>query len=424
MRKWWLNIKCTGRNTFGSFLSAGALTPSTISLISTTLGAGTVTLPFLASQNGIVLASILIIFGAGLSYFCGMLLVRCAIIVKAERYEDFARYWYGEIAEKLTSWWNILTLLGFVVSYIVFVKSLVPHILGIIFPYTIFESPSHSQQNKFETLSATFYSFWVLLPFGFARKVGTLRYNSIFGVCWTIYLSFCLIFMFFIDKSLVENPASNIKEVKLWSVNYNGLMTSIPFVVFAFLYQPNMPMIYKELQVQTYQQMKLVTFGGSLFSVALYILVSWFGYLIMVDTSLGVNILLLKSNNIAFHIATFGFFFIICAAAPMAFVPAKDSFEHYWAGGGNRLTYNENIVITICMLIFCYICAVAVPGISEVIIFLGWTTNPLSGFLLPILFYLKIHKDAPRWKKVCWYIWGVFLIVVSIWSFMVFITGS
>ena len=80
--------------------------------------------------------------------------------------------------------------------------------------------------------------------------------------------------MFFIDKSLVENPASNIKEVKLWSVNYNGLMTSIPFVVFAFLYQPNMPMIYKELQVQTYQQMKLVTFGGSLFSVALYILVS------------------------------------------------------------------------------------------------------------------------------------------------------
>lgn len=48
---------------------------SIISLISVTMGAGSLTIPFIVSLNGIGLGAILIILGAALSYYSGMLLV-------------------------------------------------------------------------------------------------------------------------------------------------------------------------------------------------------------------------------------------------------------------------------------------------------------------------------------------------------------
>jgi hypothetical protein len=53
----------------------GSVFMSIFNLIAATLGAGTITLPYLAADNGIVLAAVLIVFGATISYFCGMLLV-------------------------------------------------------------------------------------------------------------------------------------------------------------------------------------------------------------------------------------------------------------------------------------------------------------------------------------------------------------
>ncbi|CAI2367731.1 unnamed protein product [Moneuplotes crassus] len=404
-----------------SCLSSGAFIPSAISLVSATLGAGTVTLPFLAYENGIVLSSILVIIGASISYFCGMLLVRCAIIVKAERYEDFAEYCFGKKAINPTSWCNVLTLLGFVISYIVFVKTLIPHIFRICFPNTI-EEENSANQWLYELFSATFYSFCVLLPLGFAREIGTLRYNSIFGVFCTLYLTAMMISMFFLDHSLVPHRLENIKQAKLWDISYTGMMNSIPFVVFAFLYQPNMPMVYRELKKQSYSQTMLVTIAASIFSVAVYILVSSFGYLCTIDEGKAVNILLLKINNFSFQIGIFLFFFVICGSAPMALVPAKDTLEHILKGSGERLSQKENIIVTVIMVVLCYLCAVAVPGITEAITILGCTTNPLSGFLLPIVFYLKIDKDAPKWKVICCYLIFCFIICVSIQSFYLFIT--
>ena len=54
---------------------AGGIKGSIFSLITAILGAGTITLPYLAANNGIIVAIILILFGALISYFTGMLLV-------------------------------------------------------------------------------------------------------------------------------------------------------------------------------------------------------------------------------------------------------------------------------------------------------------------------------------------------------------
>jgi hypothetical protein len=71
---------------------AGGVKGSIFSLVTAILGAGTVSLPFLGASTGIGLSIILIIFGAIISYFCGMLLVSCAEKVGSDKYEDFAQF--------------------------------------------------------------------------------------------------------------------------------------------------------------------------------------------------------------------------------------------------------------------------------------------------------------------------------------------
>ena len=54
---------------------AGGTSGSIFSLVAATLGAGTLTFGYAIKENGIAWGSILIVFGAAISYYTGMLLV-------------------------------------------------------------------------------------------------------------------------------------------------------------------------------------------------------------------------------------------------------------------------------------------------------------------------------------------------------------
>jgi hypothetical protein len=59
---------------------------------------------------------------------------------------------------------------------------------------------------------------------------------------------------------------------------------------------------------------------------------------------------------------------------------------------------------------------VPVSSIGDVMTILGATTNSAIGFLLPIIFYLHIEKNAPRYapQKVVAYVVFVVTIICSI----------
>ena len=95
---------------------------SLFSLFAATFDIGIITLPSLAAENGIGTTAVLIIFGALISYFCAMLLVDCAEKIGKNRYEDFAKHIWGRTASKIVGSWILTSLLGFVISYIVYRK--------------------------------------------------------------------------------------------------------------------------------------------------------------------------------------------------------------------------------------------------------------------------------------------------------------
>ena len=73
-------------------------------------------------MNGYILGPVLIIFGACISFYTGMLIVKCAEATGRTRYEDIAMVLYGKKWSRVTSYLNLICLIGFTFSYIVYVK--------------------------------------------------------------------------------------------------------------------------------------------------------------------------------------------------------------------------------------------------------------------------------------------------------------
>ena len=75
---------------------AGSIDASVFSLVIICLGAGTITIPYVYYENGIILGTIFLFFGGALSLYTGYLIAYCAEITGGSCYEEIANRLYGE----------------------------------------------------------------------------------------------------------------------------------------------------------------------------------------------------------------------------------------------------------------------------------------------------------------------------------------
>ena len=92
-------------------------------------------------------------------------------------------------------------------------------------------------------------------------------------------------------------------------------------------------------------------------------------------------------------LAQLAILFAVISASPLAILPAKKSFFSL-SRTANRSnepeTFKENVLVSVIMVVFCYLAAVCVKDIGSVISIAGATVNPFIGFLFPIIFYLRL----------------------------------
>ena len=184
---------------------AGGTSGSIFSLIAATLGSGTISFAYAIQQNGIILGIMLIILGASISYYTGMLLVKVSNKTQCNRYEDFAQKLYGSRCRSITSGLNLACLMGFITSYIVYIKSMLPEIILL---FKTEEEMGWIVSDKWgQVFWATIFSFVLLFPLSLPRSINALRFSSLFGVLCSVYLSLAVFFVFYCDNTLVPDPA-------------------------------------------------------------------------------------------------------------------------------------------------------------------------------------------------------------------------
>jgi amino acid permease len=82
-------------------------------------------------KNGYILGPILIVAGALISYYTAMLIVKASEATDRTRYEDIALALFGKRMALATSILNLVCLIGFTFTYVVYVKKAMPFIVEL-----------------------------------------------------------------------------------------------------------------------------------------------------------------------------------------------------------------------------------------------------------------------------------------------------
>ena len=84
--------------------------------------------------------------------------------------------------EIFTGFANLITLIGFLVTFIIYIKTLIPKVLEIFLGKENVPSILGEDQWKGGLFWATTYSILILFPMSIPRTINTLRFFSLFGV--------------------------------------------------------------------------------------------------------------------------------------------------------------------------------------------------------------------------------------------------
>jgi amino acid permease len=143
--------------------------------------------------------------------------------------------------------------------------------------------------------------------------------------------------------------------------------------------------------------MRKVLVIGTGFSSMAYIMCGAFGFITfsMRDNVCQImneqNILKADYNgNVVIKVCLIGVLFVVLFASPFCILPCKDSIEELTMKDGVRFSKKQNFLCTLGISILAWVIALTVPKIADIMTILGATTNTFVGFLLPIIFFLKI----------------------------------
>lgn len=115
---------------------------------------------------------------------------------------------------------------------------------------------------------------------------------------------------------------------------------------------------------------------------------------------------------------------VILFASPFCVLPAKDSFEELMMKGGEKFSQMKNFICTVAIVVVTWALSLVLKSLGEVMTILGATTNTGIGFLIPIVFYLKIigAKDKTlTWEKILAYVTFVVVCLCSVAEMYTFI---
>ena len=198
-----------------------------------------------------------------------------------------------------------------------------------------------------------------------------------------------------------------------------GFFSSLPLIIFSYMYQINIPALYGELEVKSIGTISKVIIIGTIMAAVVYITAGIFGYIAFADNSTEDELDTWFSDNILaapymvdghtpypIYIALFGMMVVVVFASPFCILPTKDSIEEV---RNKKFTPKENICWTFVLCWTSCIISCAFSSIKTPMTILGATTNSAIGFLLPILYYLKMEKRTSPYtnmKIICYIIFG------------------
>lgn len=321
---------------FTRALPPGSTRGATFNIASATLGAGALALPYAFKCSGVLLGGILLTTAALATVYSIQLLLtasrvasdKCRFIV--DSYEDLASTIFGKGMRHLVEALMILFCFGTAVAYCIAVGDILEPVRVLSWMPDVLRGENGR--------SIVMLAFWgiLMLPLSLLREVSSLQFSSFLGVANIVFLVFstvlhCVINRFMIgwdchgtlypdDKCTQPFAAAKFDE---------GMLTSLPLIMFAFTCQVNVYDIYRELRKPSEAKMMRISWIGMLgICLIVYATIGIFGYLDFIDIVQGnilINLQYDVGRNAVITCAFGAITMTIVSAFPLVVFPCRES---------------------------------------------------------------------------------------------------
>ncbi|GAN08829.1 amino acid transporter [Mucor ambiguus] len=367
-----------------------------INLANTILGTGMLAMPSAMASVGILPGILLIAFSALASGTGLYFLTRCAARTEGRNASFFA-------ISKLT-WPKVAVLFdlaiaikcfGVAVSYLIIIGDLMPQVVGSF--------SNHASIAYFLTdrrFWITVFMLTLVLPLSFLRKLDSLKYTSLVALVAVVYL--CVIVTYHYYSPTYPSPPQDAIQLGTFSINVLG---HIPVFVFAFTCHQNIFSVYNELKDNSKQSITNVITVSIGSSTLIYEAIAILGYLSFGKDVRG-NIIMEYPPSYFVAGGRLAIVILVIFSYPLQAHPCRASLDKVLAWGsasarGSKVppppSAFKYFAMTTSILILSYIVAITVTELDLVLSFVGSTGSTTISFILPGLFYYKIHENDP-WK--------------------------
>lgn len=119
----------------------------------------------------------------------------------------------------------------------------------------------------------------LVFPCSLPRTLSALRFSSFFGFILSIYIVIAVVIICLANRDVVPDLGNSFKiAISNFDISIFGIFNSLPLIIFAYMYQMNIPMIYVELEKKDLNHMWKVMVRGTVGATIAYIMVGIFGY--------------------------------------------------------------------------------------------------------------------------------------------------
>ncbi|KEG14218.1 amino acid permease-like protein [Trypanosoma grayi] len=365
------------------YISDGGMAASAFNLASSTLGAGTLALPYAVAHCGWVLSFFALMLCFISTVYSVYLLAAIMELTGCTTYEEMSNYCFGYLIEKITASIIILFCWGVAVVYVVVIGDILDSIVAAL----------HLQQYIGRQGLLLLFWLFIMLPLSLARSINSLRYASLVGSMSTtvLVMAICL--------NAVGNGAklTSVPLIKLEMETFSSFNT----FVFSICCQSVVSKVYAEMQNRSpcnITKAATLSIGSCSF---IYIVAGVFG-----AADFGVNtepnIMHNYTNDLDKPYITLAFFAIaltVTMSFPMAIFPTRDSILIVLGYPEDNAT-TASVVVAAVLALLALILGMLVPNVRILFNVLGGVLGSFVSFIFPALFAIRCGFWNP--KAVGW----------------------
>ncbi|KAI9355270.1 transmembrane amino acid transporter protein-domain-containing protein [Pilaira anomala] len=382
---------------------SATIASASINLSNTILGTGMLAMPAALASVGLIPGIFIIMYAALTSGLGLYFLARCADKVGGRNasFSSLSKLTWP----KLGIFFDLaiaIKCFGVAVSYLIIMGDLMPQVIRSFFHNA--ESNELLMDRRFWI---TLCIFTAVGPLSFLRKLDSLKYTSLIALFAVAYLVIIVIYHF-ITPNFPPPPPESIEYFHLTTKIFGQL----PVFIFAFTCHQNIFSVYNELEDNSEKSIIKVIFGSIGSATFIYELVAIIGYLSFGKDVLG-NIILEYPQSYFVAYGRLAIVILVIFSYPLQAHPCRasidkiiDHIQHKSAAATTTtsvsvvFSYKRFMIVTLSIVIASYFVAISISQLDLVLSFVGSTGSTTISFILPGLFYFKLH-DGWHWKRIC-----------------------